>query len=413
MSSQITDAHARSALPYAEFIGFIAALMMLNALAIDIMLPALPDIGLDLGVADENSRQLILSAYLISFGLSQLVYGPLADWLGRKPVLLGGLAIYAIASIACSMAPTFEMLLAARFIQGIGSAAPRVLAITIVRDCYEGRQMARVMSFTMMIFILVPVIAPSMGQLMIMLGHWRWIFGFLTVGSSGVILWTALRLRETLSFENRTQLSFGTILRNYRITLSIRQTVGYMTAAALMFGGMFGFLNSAQQIMVGVYDTGAAFPLIFAAIALSIAVSSILNSRLVMRYGMRVIAHYALAVMVVTHVIHATIANLGLDSIWTFVPLMAIAMCCFGLLVANLNALAMVPVGHIAGSAAALIGFVGTTGGAIPGYFIGQAFDGTVVPFTTGFAILAIAAFIVILITERGRVFKSGEGPIA
>ncbi|PTW53203.1 DHA1 family bicyclomycin/chloramphenicol resistance-like MFS transporter [Breoghania corrubedonensis] len=411
MSSTQSDAHARLGIPYAEFIAFIASLMMLNALAIDIMLPALPDIGRDLGVTDENERQLILSAYLISFGFAQLIYGPLADRFGRKPVLLTGLAVYLLASIAAAMAPSFEMLLLARFLQGMGAAAPRVLAFAIVRDCFEGRQMARVMSLTMMVFILVPVIAPSVGQLMIMAGHWRWIFGLLTLGSAAVIGWTALRIPETLHPEDRGRLSIGSILTNYRITLTTRQTLGYMIAVALMFGGMFGFLNSAQQIMVDVYDTGTAFPLVFAAIALSIAVASMLNSRFVVRLGMRVIAHYALACMVVIYVIHALIANLGLDSIWTFAPLMAAAMCCFGLLMANLNALAMVPVGHIAGSAAAVIGFVGTTGGTIPGYFIGQAFNGTVIPFTTGFAVLSILAFIVVMITERGRMFRPGDNP--
>ena len=411
MNSTQSNAFSRLGIPYGEFIVFIAALMMLNAMAIDIMLPALPNIGNDLGVSDENRRQLILSAYLISFGLAQLIYGPLADRFGRKPVLLAGLAIYGLASIAAAGSPTFEMLLAARFVQGAGAAAPRVLAFAIVRDCFEGRQMARVMSLTMMVFILVPVIAPSVGQLMILAGHWRWIFGLLTIGSVVVLGWTALRIPETLHPEDRGRLSVGSILTGYRITLTTRQTLGYMIAVALMFGGMFGFLNSAQQIMVDVYGMGTAFPLIFAGIALSIAVASTLNSRLVMRLGMRVIAHYALACMVVIHVIHAIIAILGFDSIWTFAPLMAAAMCCFGLLMANLNALAMVPVGHIAGSAAAVIGFVGTTGGTIPGYFIGQAFNGTVIPFTTGFAILAILALIVILITERGRMFQPGDTP--
>ncbi|MDJ0931556.1 multidrug effflux MFS transporter [Breoghania sp.] len=411
MSSTQSDAYARLGIPYAEFIVFIASLMMLNALAIDIMLPALPDIGNDLGVSDVNDRQLILSAYLISFGFTQLLYGPLADRFGRKPVLLVGLVIYCLAGIGAASAPSFELLLLARFVQGMGAAAPRVLAFAIVRDCFEGRQMARVMSLTMMVFILVPVIAPSIGQLMILAGHWRWIFGLLTIGSAIVAGWTALHIPETLHPEDRTRISFSSIMTNYRITLTTRQTVGYMIAVALMFGGMFGFLNSVQQIMVDVYDMGAAFPLVFAGIALSIAVASMLNSRFVVKLGMRVIAHYAMATMAVIYVIHALIANLGLDSIWTFAPLMAAAMCCFGLMMANLNSLAMVPIGHIAGSAAAIIGFVGTTGGTIPGYFIGQAFDGTIIPFTTGFAILSIAALVVVVITEHGHMFRAGDMP--
>lgn len=410
MSPSTPSAPARLSVPFAEFIAMVAVLMALNALAIDIMLPALPDIAADLNVTDVNDRQTVITAYLISFGIAQLVFGPFADRFGRKPVLIIGLLIYSASGILSVFAATFQALLAARLIQGIGGAAPRVLALAVVRDCFDGRQMARVMSLVMMVFIAVPVVAPSVGQVLIMAGHWHWIFALLTIGGFATIVWMWLRLPETLAPENRARLSLSTILANYRTTLTTRETLGYMIVAALMFGGMFGFLNSSQQIFVDLYGTGAAFPLIFALIALAVSVASLINSGLVMRLGMRVLAHFSLVAMTTLFVIHSAIALAGLDSLYTFIPLMAAAMFCFGLLLANVNTLALIPVGHIAGSASAMVGFVGTTGGAILGYFIGQAFNGTILPLTVGFALLGFASIVTVLITEKGRMFKPGDG---
>lgn len=412
MNSSSSDAAAHPGLSFAEFVALIAALMALNALAIDVMLPALPDIAKGLHLADANQAQTVLTAYLIGFGVAQLLFGPLSDRFGRRPVMLGGLALYVIASLASVMALSFETLLVTRLVQGIGCAAPRVIAISIVRDCYGGRQMARVMSLAMMVFILVPVVGPSIGQLVIMFAPWRWIFGLLMFGGLAILLWSSLRMPETLEISKRKPLSVRSVAGSYREALTNRMALGYMLGMTLVFGGMFGFLASAQQIFVGTYGLGAAFPVVFAMVALSVSVSSFLNSRLVEKYGMRRLSHIALVALIVIFAIHVVIAYAQLDTVYSFVLLMAAALFPLGIIIANFNALAMEPLGHIAGTASAAIGFVSTTGGALIGYVIGQAFDGTVLPVTVGFGATGIIALLIVLVAEKGQLFHPAESRV-
>ncbi len=409
--SQTTAAGAGShpGLSFAEFVAIIAAMMALNALAIDAMLPALPNIARDFGTHSANESQTVVTAYLLGFGIAQLVFGPLSDRFGRRAFILVGLAIYAVASMASVFVTTLDGLLLCRLLQGIGCAAPRVISISVIRDCYGGRQMARVMSLAMMVFIIVPVIAPSIGQAVILFAPWRWIFGLLTFGGVAMLLWTGFRLPETLAAENRQSLSIRTIISSYAETLGTRVALGYMLGATLLSGGMFGFLGSAQQIFVDTYDTGSAFPVIFAMIALSVALSSFLNAKLVGRLGMRPLSHWSLLTLIATFTVHTALAYWQMDTLYSFVALMGVGLFCFGILMANFNALAMEPLGHIAGTASATIGFVSTTGGAVIGYMIGQAFDGTVLPLTLGFAVTGIIALVIVLVTEHGKLFQHGE----
>ena len=394
---------------FGQFVALIAAMMATNALAIDSMLPAMPQIGDALGVATDNERQWILTAYLLGFGAAQIVYGSLADRFGRKPVLLVGLAIYVVFAAACAFATSFEMLLTARALCGVGAAATRVLSVSIVRDCYSGRQMARVMSLSFIVFLGVPIVAPSIGQAILLVAPWPWIFGVLSIFGLAVITWSAAKLPETLHPEDRVPLDPGPVLAAFRECLTNRVAVGYTLAATLVLGGLFGFLNSAQQVF-DVLGAGTAFPLIFAGIAGGIALASLINARIVDRLGMRLVSHTALMGYIAFAVVHALVALSGHETLWTFSLLQAGMMFCFGLVMSNFGSIAMEPLGHLAGTAASVQGFITTIGGALFGFWIGQLFDGTTVPLTLGFAGFGIAGLVAVLITEKGRMFHAGAG---
>jgi MFS transporter, DHA1 family, multidrug resistance protein len=390
-----------------EFITMVAALMALNALSIDIMLPALQQIGENLGVADENRRQLVLSAYVVGFGVAQLFFGPLADRLGRRKPLLAGLAIYIICAGLAAFAPSFGALLLLRCAQGIGAAATRVIAVTLVRDVYGGRQMAEIMSMVMMVFMVVPVVAPGLGQIIMIFGEWHMIFIVIALVGLAVAFWTAARLPETLRPEHRRELRFSKIVEGFRIVLTNRLSVGYAFATASIFGALFGFLNSAQQIFVDVYGLGVWFPAIFAFVACFMALSSFLNSRLVGRVGMRRLSHGALlGFITVCFVWLAT--SLAIDlPLWLFLAFFIGAMFQFGWIGANFNALAMGPLGHVAGTASSVLGFLQTAGGGLIGAMIGQFYDGSATPLIAGFFTVSVLSLALVLVAERGRLFTS------
>eukprot|EP00913_Durusdinium_trenchii_P008272 g7769.t1 len=272
----------------------MAALMALNALAIDIMLPGLQQIGEALGVESPNHRQYVVSAYLFGFGFAQLFYGPISDRFGRRKPLLIGLAIYILSAVAVVFVPSFAGLLVLRFIQGIGSAATRVISVSIVRDVYGGRAMAEVMSLIMMVFMIVPVIAPGTGQLVLLFGNWHLIFAFIAVVGALVTLWVARRLPETLDSSDVRPFTPSSVLAGFLIVLTNRIALCYTLASTFIFGALFGFINSAQQVYVGIYQLGAMFPVAFAFVAVFMAISAFVNSRLVGRFGMRKLSHGAL-----------------------------------------------------------------------------------------------------------------------
>jgi DHA1 family bicyclomycin/chloramphenicol resistance-like MFS transporter len=392
-----------------EFVAVIAALMALNALAIDAMLPALQEIGAALGEADPNRRPLVLTAYMAGFGLGQLVVGTISDRFGRRPVLLAGLAAYVAAAAACAAAPDFATMLAARVVQGLASAAPRVVALAVVRDCYSGRAMARLMSLAMTVFMAVPVVAPSLGQLVILAAPWRAIFGLLAAFGTAMLLWTALRLPETLPPARRLPLSPTRVAGAFRSVASNRQTVGYGIACGLMFGAMFGFLASAELVFDHVFGLGPWFPAAFAAIAGTIALSSFLNSRLVERFGMRVLSHGATAVFVALSALLLGLALAGLLGFAAFMAVFGAMTCLVGMIFSNMNALAMEPQGHVAGTASSMLGCATTLIAASIGTATGMAFDGTVVPMAAGYLLCGAAALAVVAWTERGRLFRGGS----
>ena len=387
--------------------------MAVNALAIDSMMPALALIGHDMGVATEHDRQWVITAYMLGFGAAQLFYGPLADRFGRKPVLQIALVIYIIFRVLSALATSFDLLLAARVVQGIGAAASRVLAVSIVRDRFAGRQMARVMSLTLIVFLAVPILAPSLGQLILLVAPWHWIFGGLALYGALVFIWIALRLPETLHPEDRLPLAPKAIAHAFVLTLTNRTAVGYMLAMTLGFGGLFGFINSAQQVFVEVFHDPIYFTLNFAVIAGFMAVSSLVNARIVGRLGTRKVSHTALIGYTVICAVHTLGLFTGYENLWTFTVFQSGMMFCFGLLAPNFGSMAMEPLGHVAGTASSAQGFCTTIGGALVGFFIGQHFDGTVKPLMIGFTVCAVAGLVAVLITERGKLFQPTAGGIA
>jgi MFS transporter, DHA1 family, multidrug resistance protein len=391
---------------FKEFVGLIAALMAINAIAIDSMLPALGQIGNALGVTDANERQWIITAYMLGFGATQIVYGTLTDRFGRKPVLLWGLTGYTIFTLAIAASHSFEALLAGRVMQGVAAASTRVVSVSVVRDCYAGRLMARVMSLALIVFIGVPVFAPSAGQLILLMAPWQGIFLALGAFGFAVLLWVWLRLPETLHEEDRKPIAFHTVTHTFKLILSNRFAMGYTVASTMIFGAMLGFINTAQQLFTDVFHAGRIFPIIFALIATFIAISSLLNARLVDRVGMRKLSHGALLTFIAIALIHTSLALSGRDTLWTFAILQSAMMLCLGLMMGNFGAIAMEPLGHVAGAAASVQGFISTVGAALLGFFVGQSFNGTDIPLELGFVILGITALAVVLTTEGGRLFQ-------
>ena len=388
-----------------EFVAFVAAVMAVNALGVDLMLPGLPAIGRDLGVAAANQRQWIVTAYILGFGLGQLLYGPLADRFGRKPVLVATLLGFVAASALAAGSATFGALLGARVLQGLFSASTRVLSVAIVRDRFSGRRMAKTLSLAQMIFFLFPILAPTIGQLLLGFGPWRIIFNALAGFAVVILAWTLLRLFETLPIAGRIPLSLSSLVANYRTTLGNRYSLGYAVAASMTFGGIIAFVSSAQQIFVDEFGAGKRFTVLFAVCAFSMGCASFANSRLVERLGTRVISQVGVLMLIALSVVHIAIIGVGAETLVSFIVFQALSMTCIGLCGSNFGAMAMEPVGHIAGSASSVQGFIVSIGAVIVGSMIGQSFDGTTMPLAVGYLAIGIAVLAVVWIIERGQLF--------
>lgn len=402
----IQSENASHGLSFGEFVALMASLMAVNALGIDIMLPALGRIGSELGVSIENHQQLVIAVYIGAFGFGQLIYGPLADRYGRRPVLFWTMGIYALMSFIAAHASSFDLLLVARALQGFVAASTRVLSISIVRDCYAGRRMARVTSLCFMVFLAVPIAAPTLGQLILLVAPWHWIFYLLGAFSLFVAFWAWLRLPETLAVERRRPISVASILDASRATLTNRYSIGYAMASAVIYGGLVGFLNSIQQIVTHSFNAPGMFALIFAAITGMMAIAALINSRIVERLGTRVVSHSALIAMILLCFVRLAFVLTGTETLVIFVLMHGLTMFFFGLTGSNFSAMAMEPMGHIAGSASSIQGFISSVVGTIIGLIIGQTFSGTTLPLTLGFLLGSIAALGIVLVAERGRLFQ-------
>jgi DHA1 family bicyclomycin/chloramphenicol resistance-like MFS transporter len=402
-----TDAVAAARPPrFAELVAFTAAVMALNALAIDMMLPALGAIGAELGARRPNDRQLVIVAYVVGNGIAQLAFGPIVDRFGRRPVLIGALAAYVLGSALCIAAQSFPLLLAARIFQGVSTAATRVASVAIVRDLYAGRRMAEVMSLAITVFMAAPILAPSLGQLILLAAPWRGVFVALLLYGLVIALWAALRIGETLPASSRAPLNLRRIGGAYWTFLSHRVSHGYTLASALTFGALFGYISASEQIFVETFHLGARFPLAFAAVAAALAASTLLNARIVGRIGMRPLSHGAVLAFTLANLCHFALARAGVENFALFMAFMMFSFFCLGLVGANMAAIALEPMGAIAGAAAAANGFAGTTLAGVVGGLIGRQYDGTATPIVGGFALVGALAFGLIAWIERGRLFR-------
>lgn len=393
-----------------EFIVLMAALTSIVAFSIDIFLPALADIGNDYQLTDDNDRQLVIVAFTVSFGIAQLFFGPLADRFGRKTLMIGSLVFYAAASFAASFAPSFEFLLATRVCQAIGASGVRITTSAVIRDCFEGRDMARVMSYIFTTFMVVPIFAPAIGQGIIMIAEWHWIFTFLGTGSLLLCFWCYTKIGETLAPENRRSLAVRSIAQAAVEIATNRIAAGYSLASTLFFGALFSMVVSVQQIFDDIYGLGQWFALAFAGNAVGMAIASFMNARLVRKLGMRRMSHAAMVSFVSVSFTMFVLALIGTPPFAVMFTLLAIAMMSFGLVAGNFNSIAMQPLGHLAGTATSLIGTLTFTGGAVLGGLVGQAFDGTVLPISTAFFSFGLGAVLIVLVTERGRLFTVENG---
>jgi MFS transporter, DHA1 family, multidrug resistance protein len=388
-----------------EFIALMAVMTSIIAFSIDAMLPALPEIAADLGVANVNDRQLVVIVLFVGLAMAQLAYGPASDTLGRKPAAYIGFTIFIAGSLLCVFATSFAMMLTGRFLQGVGAAGPRIVCLAVVRDLYSGRGMARIMSMVMGIFIVVPVVAPSVGQGLLWIGDWRLIFiALLAEGVIGLV-WFAWRQPETLPEDRRAPFSLKRIFSAFGEACTNSVTLGYTMAAGLVFGAFVGYLASTQQILGELYGLGAKFPLYFGANALAFGAASMLNARLVMKLGMRRLAGSGLAATTLLSLAFF-IAILILDGhppLWALMGYLLLTFFFVGVLFGNFNALAMEPMGHIAGTAAAVVGSLATVTSSALGWMLGQAYDGTVRPMIAGFAVLTFLASLAMILAERYR----------
>jgi DHA1 family bicyclomycin/chloramphenicol resistance-like MFS transporter len=400
---------------FLEFVVLAAATMSTQAIAIDAMLPAFPIIVSALHVANENHVQWIVTAYMAGLGCGQLFWGMMSDRFGRRPVLIVGLGVYVLAALLCGLTSSFSTLLVWRFVHGL-AAASVVVTRSVIRDLYSGRHMARVMSLTFMVFLTVPVLAPSLGQLILLVAPWRYIFIVCGVFAAFVCAWVLVRLPETLHPEYRLTLNRAHIVKALRLVVFSRTSLCYTLAMSVMFGGIMAYVGMVQQIFGEVFHRPNLMPTMFALCATTMGVAAFLNSRIVERLGMRRISHTALLTYLAITGLHTLIAALGLEQLWTFVAFQSATMACFALSISNFGAMAMEPVASVAGIGASLQGFVSTLGGALVGALIGRQFNGTSLPLAAGSVCCGLASLGFVLLAEKGRLFRghhsAGDAPL-
>lgn len=400
-----TETTSRSQPGFGEFVALIASMMALGALGIDSMLPALPIIGADLHVQLENHLQWIVSFYFAGLGLGQLAMGVLSDWLGRKRVLLTGIALYVVFGLIAASVDNFALLLTLRLLQGCSAATSNVVTRSIVRDLYSGPRMAKVMSMSYVIFLLVPILAPSLGQLILLVAPWRFIFLFGALFGTSVGLWAWLRLPETHAPNLRRKPDLGHLKRVSLFVITEPSSLFYTLAIAFMVGSLLSYVSLMPQIFHDVFRQPGLMAPIFAACAATMALASMLNAGLVERLGLKRISHTALTVFIVLACVHFAWAWSGRETIWSFVILQALTMGAMSLTTSNFSAISMEKVGHVAGTAASIQGVVTTVGGSLIGSFIGQGWSGGIDLLPLAAGICGLVAVSLVAFGEKGRLY--------
>lgn len=394
----------RQALSGREFVAMMAMLMALNALAIDSMLPALPDMARSLGAPSANAQQLVITLYFLGLGVGSLVHGPLADRFGRRRVILGSLIGYVIAALFAALSPDWNSLLVARFVHGLFGAAMGVVTTAIIRDRTSGDRMAQMLSMVFLVFMIVPIVAPSVGQLVLSFANWHWIFAFLTTLAVVMAVWVWLRLPETLDPADVLPLHMRPMVKAWGAVMVHRQAMAYMLGSSIVVGANFGFLNSSQQIIDKTFGRADIFGIAFACVAIGMAAANFFNSRLVLRFGARRVSQTALMMFLLLSCVQCVLAMTG-ESLAVFLSVLTLNMSMIGFIGANFSSIAMQPFGHIAGTASSFQNAVRTIVSAVIGGVIGQQFNGTTLPLAKGYVVCAIVAILLILWGEKGRLF--------
>lgn len=401
----------QSTLREGEFVAMMAMTMALQALCIDSMLPALGQIAADLHVADPNRRQLVVGLFLIATGFGALIPGALADRFGRRPVLFASLGAYVIMGLGCALSTSFDMLLVMRVLQALATSGLTVLPGAIIRDRFGGDRMARALSTVSVVFMIVPMLAPSFGQAVLLIAGWRFIFGGMVVMALVVGLWLYLRLPETLHPEFRQPIRPKTIAGNMMQAARNRAALGYVIGSALVMGGLFGYINSAEQLVVEHFGAGHWFPLLFAMTAGTMAIANFTNSRIVERFGARRVSHAALFAYLAVSAAQVWQSWDNGETLWQFMPLMAANMCLIGFIGANFSSIAMQPFAAIAGAAASFQAFVRMALGAGVGALIGAAYDGSARPLALALLATGLLSLMLVLFSERGKLFRRIHPP--
>ena len=386
-----------------EFTLLVALLMSIVAMSIDALLPALGFISSDIHLSHSNQAQYIISALFLGMAIGQLVCGPLSDATGRKKILYAGILLFFCGSVICFFAQDMNTLLIGRFIQGLGVAGPYVSAISIVRDKYAGNEMARIMSLVMMIFIMVPALAPSIGQAVLLVSSWRYIFVLYIVYALIIGIWIFVRLEETLPKEYRIPFSTRGFIDGFKEVISNYTTMCYTLCMGLFFGSFLGYLNSSQQIFQDLFQTGKLFTLYFGILALVFGVASLVNARLVQKWGMDYLCSRAVGGIIISSACFLVVLVFLPANLWLFMIYASVLFFCFGLVFGNVNAMAMEPMGHVAGIASAVIGATSSLMSMLIGTVIGQLYNNTLIPITSGFLVLSTAALIILQLARNKK----------
>jgi len=381
-----------------EFVALMASLMSIVALSIDALLPALPEIGASLGVTNPNDNQLMVTMIFLGLGFGQLIFGPISDSFGRKPIVYAGFVVFIIASIICVTTDNFEMMIFGRVLQGIGLSSPRTIAIAMIRDTYSGNYMAKILSFVVMVFILVPVIAPTLGQFLLNFYNWESIFYVNLIFGALIMLWFWRRQSETLVIEKRIRFKPRIFIDGTREFLKHKHSIGFTFISGFITGSFMVYLSTAQQIFQVQYDLADMFPYIFASLAISVGLATYFNSQLVVKYGMWRISFIAVIAYVIISILYVVLFwGSPNPSFAILISFFALQFFAIGFLFGNLRALAMQPLGHIAGIGAAINGFFSTVMAVPIANYVGSFVKDSVMPLFIGFSIFGFLSLLVFL----------------
>lgn len=399
------------AMGYREFVAMMAMMMALQALAIDTMLPALGQIASELGVGDPNRRQLVVGTFLLASGIGSLVPGALADRFGRRPVALVALASYIVLSLACALATDFGVLLVLRVVHGFTCAGLTVVPSAIIRDRHGGDRMARMLSTVSMVFMIVPILAPMLGQSVLLFAGWRWIFAILALLAGAMGAWVWLRLEETLHPEFRQAIRPRTIAANMGRAATTRASIGYVLGSSLVLAGMFGYVNSVQQLVGEHFGAGELMPICFGITGLALSIANFFNARIVERFGARRVSHTALLAFIATASLQVWLALRPDETLWQFLPVMALNVCLMGFIGANFSSIALQPFADMAGAASSVQAFLRMAIASLAGMLIGQAYNGSAVPLALALLVGGLSSLALVLWSEHGRLFRRVLAP--